>query len=162
MYRLFFLLTVCLPFAHPIHIGVTEIDYNSSSKSLQVTHKFFVDDFEKMLEKRTGEKLHLGSSKEHQKADTYIQEYLSEAFGISIDNKKLDDIWIGKEVESEAIWIYVEYPKVKKVKSLAIKQEAMLETFDDQKNLVHFTYQGFKKNLTLEQTQTSAVITVEN
>ena len=102
---------------HPIHIGVTEIVYSEDNKTLQVTHKFFVDDFEDQLEETYNVKLHLGTKKEHKEANQYIARYLVDRFGIMVNDKKAEGVWVGKEIEKEAIWIYIEYPKVKKIKS---------------------------------------------
>jgi len=147
-------------FAHPIHIGVTQLDYDRPTQALQITHKLFVDDFEDELEKKYQVRLNLGTATENPKADEYIIKYLSSHFGLSVNGDDATISWVGKEIEKEAIWIYMEISKVKKIKSLEVRHEVMLEAFDDQRNLVHFKYEDFKKSVSCKHKQSTALIEV--
>ena len=143
-------------FLHPIHIGVTEVEYKE--KSLQIAHKYFVEDFEDEVEETYNVRLQLGTSKELVDANKYIQKYLTEKFAVTLNGKPIEGKWIGKEVEGEAIWIYVEYEKIKKIKSIVIENRVLFDSFDDQKNLVHFKADGFKKSLLLNAKQENDII----
>lgn len=136
---------------HPIHISVTEVGYSKEDKSLQVAHKVFVDDFEDRLEALYQVKLEIGLEKEHKDCNQFIMRYLNDNFSMLVNGKQVKGNWVGKELDGPAVWIYVEYPNVKKVKSIKVENRILLETFKDQKNLVHFNYNGDEKSLILEQ-----------
>lgn len=138
---------------HPIHVAVTEVDHNESEKTLQVTHKLFVDDFENRLEEINGIDLEIGLEKEHAQCDDFIQQYVDQYFKMQVNGKAVKANWVGKEVEREALWIYIEYPNVKRVKSIHIENRFLFEAFNDQKNLVHFNYKGQKKSLVLKKNE---------
>ena len=136
---------------HPIHVSVTEVDYSKDEKSLQVAHKVFIDDFEKRLEELYQVELEIGLAKEHSNCNQFIMKYLNDHFEMMVNGKQLKGNWVGKEIEGPAIWVYMEYPDIKKVKSIKVENRILLETFNDQKNLVHFNYNGDEKSLILQE-----------
>ena len=123
-----FLVVALLAFstiAHPIHLAVTEIAYSEKEKSLQVIHKIFVDDLELHIEqkaKSSGQeiRLHLNTPKEHPMTDALLQTYLSEHFQVKVNGKNGNSIFIGKEYENGAVWIYSEFPNLPKPRQLDI------------------------------------------
>ncbi len=135
---------------HPVHLSLTNIDFNSETKALEITHRFFVDDFEKRLEQDLSERLYLGTEEEHSEADKIIQEYLKQNFTILVNGKELSRNYIGKEVDAEAIWIYVEIPQVKKLKDLELTHLSLLDFFEDQRNFINVNYEGEKKAIILD------------
>ncbi len=103
----------------------------------------------------------LGSPKQHKDATVYLEKYLSSHFQMKVNGKDAEAVWIGSEIEAEAIWIYVEYPKIKKVKQLEITNRVLFESFEDQKNLIHYKHLGETKSLMLKEEKPSDVIEVE-
>ena len=135
---------------HPVHLSLTSIDFNSETKALEITHRFFVDDFEKRLEQDLSERLYLGTEEEYSEADKVIQEYLKQNFTILVNGKELSRNYIGKEVDAEAIWIYVEIPQLKKLKDLELTHLSLLDFFEDQRNFINVNYEGEKKAIILD------------
>ena len=41
-----------LLFFHPIHVSVTEVEYNEKSKSLQIISRIFIDDLELSVQRQ--------------------------------------------------------------------------------------------------------------
>jgi len=48
---LIFILFFCLAFKHPFYLGVIDLKYNSTEKSIQGSIKLFTNDFENALKK---------------------------------------------------------------------------------------------------------------
>jgi len=144
---------------HPIHVAVTQIDHSKDDKALQVTHKLFVDDFENTLKEIYGKSISIGLEEEHEKCDEYIQAYLTAYFKMTVNGKSVAGNWVGKELEGAAVWIYMEYPDIKRIKSIQLENRILFETFNDQKNLVHFKYNGIKRSLALEKDEASGEVT---
>ena len=44
---------------------------------------------------------------------------------------------LGKEVEMDVTWCYLEFTGVEAVRSITVRNEVLFEMFDDQSNLVH-------------------------
>ena len=137
--------------AHPFYVSVTQIDYKE--ESLQITLKIFVEDLEKTLIDEGKPKLYIGEKNENTNSTQIIQNYLSDKFSISINDGNLEPyIFIGKEVEDDAVWIYLEVKrKVKNVKSLDIKNTIITEKHESQTNLIHTNISGQKKSLILNK-----------
>ena len=64
----------------------------------------------------------LGTKHEIEETDFYINEYLKENFEIKINESQepCSFTFIGKEVEKEVIWCYVEILDVKKIKHIIV------------------------------------------
>lgn len=153
---LLFLFAVPRFFPHPIHIAITEVDYNSSEKSLQIAHKIFVDDLEKhiqSLEKAKGNEvaLHLNSAKENAKADAYIQAYLDQFFKLQVNDKVVNPVYLGKEYEAEAVWIYEEVTEAPAPQKIKARDRILSTLYEDQSNFIHFTIGGVKKSLRFQK-----------
>jgi len=131
---------------HPIHIGVTEINFNEKTSSVEVIHKIFIDDFELAIEEKYGVKLGLGSSQELEDKEEYIKKYAAQNFKINLDGKQFTAAHIGSEYDIEAIWIYQEIENIEKIKDLELNALFLFELFDDQKNIVHIKYKTQKKS----------------
>lgn len=138
-----------MAFIHPIHLSITNVDFNEANHALEITHRFFVEDFEQRLEKEYGVELYLGTPSEHPEADQYIQQFLGQNFNIIVNKKEVERIFIGKEIESEAIWVYIEVPKVKKLQQASVKNNILTDTFADQRNFINFKHPNGKKAVIL-------------
>lgn len=122
---------------HPFHVSVCDINYNEDANTLEVTHKIFLDDLEEALKQEFGGKIDLLNIQDHQKTDEMIIAYMDENFGIMINNEEKKTNFLGKEVEGDAMWLYLEVEKVKKLEQIRINNTILFEIFDDQINLVH-------------------------
>ncbi len=137
---------------HPIHIAVSEIYYAKESKSLQVMHKIFIDDLEdhiKQIEARKGKEINLflATKKEITDADAYLERYVRDHFTIKADGKTLNGAYLGKEYETDAVWIYIEIENVPQPKQLEITDNFLMDFYSDQTNFIHFNIGGQKKSL---------------
>ena len=145
--------------AHPFYVSVTQIDYKENA--IQITLKIFVEDLEKTLTDGGKPKLYLGEKNENINSTQIIQNYLSDKFSISINDGNAEPyIFIGKEVEDDAVWIYLEVKrKVKNLKSLEVKNTVITEKYESQTNLVHTNINDQKKSLILNKMKPSDKLT---
>jgi hypothetical protein len=132
-------------FVHPIHLTLSEVVYEEKSKSIQVTHKIFMDDLERHVEESLKAKgkevnLKLGTPQENPDTDRYLAEYLAAHFKLLINGKAYKANFLGKEYEDVACWLYVEIPNVPKPKSIDLTDSFLMDLYDDQSNLVNFTF----------------------
>jgi hypothetical protein len=136
---------------HPIHVSVTEIQYNSKTKKTEVALKVFSDDMELAIEQMQGKKVNLSNVANDLQLQNLIETYSSKHFAI-IDSKsqKVALCYIGMETDHESLWIYAETLKPVRSISFTVFNNFFSELYDDQSNLTHFKYDGNKKSAFLQ------------
>jgi hypothetical protein len=97
----------------------------------------FLDDLELALEKQGANNLYLCTDKEDPKAVDHIMSYLDKQFYIKQDGENLKSHFVGKEISEDlaAVWLYLEIRKIIPSGQLEIRNEVLLDQFDDQKNV---------------------------
>jgi hypothetical protein len=125
---------------HPLHISVTEINFDEKEKQLEIMMRVFVDDLEQTMRKRLQQpELDITDIKGGQTLDQMMKAYIDGRFKISLDSKPQVVNYLGHEREGDAFIFYIEVAKVKKWKTIQVQNQLLTEMFDDQSNLVHVT-----------------------
>lgn len=88
----------------------------------------------------------LGTDKEAKNADALIDRYLSNKFQLVLDNQPLESEYIGKEVEYDVVWCYMEVKDAKEQGTLQIRNAIFAELFQEQTNLIHLNRNGESKS----------------
>ncbi len=130
---------------HAFHTSLTEIQYNAKEKSLEISIRMFTDDLETALTKaNNGQKVMIGGKNDN--SDAVLNKYIQQHFAIITPQKQKKSLTVlGKEIEGDATWVYVEIPNSQDFKGHILYNNLMQELFDDQTNLVNFLYAGNKK-----------------
>ena len=149
---------------HAFHTSLTQIEFNQKEKSLEISIRVFTDDFETTLSKLNGgQKIIIAAN---DKNDAIINKYIQQHFGLISPQKQKKTLnFIGKEIEGVATWIYLEVPdspnggtSYQAVTGSILENKILVDTFDDQTNLVNFTYLGNKKTIIFNAKKTSSEI----
>lgn len=150
-------------FLHPIHLSVSEINYSEKDKALQITSRIFLDDLELSIRnQRKQPDLDLLEPGPGLTTEQLISEYVIKHFSVKLDSKLQKLNFLGFEREDPAVICYIEIENVKKFKTIEVKNEVIMETHDDQSNLIHVTYKGPVKSLRLMRDKSSDVLTFES
>ena len=130
---------------HAFHTSLTEMQYNAKAKSLEISIRMFTDDLETALTKaNNGQKIMLGGKNDN--SEVVLNKYIQQHFAMLTPQKqKKALIVLGKELEGDATWVYVEIPNSQELKAHILYNNLMQEVFDDQTNLVNLIYLGNKK-----------------
>lgn len=136
---------------HDFHVSITTIDHNPRTQALEITVKIFTDDLERSIQALGGGNLYLGGPNEAADADSLVHAYLRNRLSLALDGRPATYAWVGKEVELDAVWCYVEVTQVGKFSSLEITNRILTELFDDQANVVHCKVRGASKSLFLSK-----------
>ncbi|CAD7809743.1 hypothetical protein CHRY9390_02060 [Chryseobacterium aquaeductus] len=131
---------------HPYHVGSVDINYNSKSKTFEVTGRFFLDDLENGLSKKYGKSFHFNDSKYKTQLNETLKNYSSEYFKLKTDNQFLKINYVGYEEDSESVNVYLESEKVENPKKVEAAVSFLYNLFDDQINLVHIIVNGNRKS----------------
>jgi hypothetical protein len=145
---------------HPIHLSITEIDHNEKSKALQVTMRIFIDDLELSIRKKVNDQeLDLLEPGNGRTTDNLVRDYLMETVKFKVDKKAVKINYIGHEIEGPAMICYVEIENIKKFTTIEVTNRVILETHDDQSNLVNVNYHDKVKSIRLTNEQPTASVT---
>ena len=134
---------------HPFHVSICDIKYDAPSRSLQITHRIFVDDLQSVWQEADGVAHLFGNEAQTEQLDSLLNHYIEEHFTVIINNKMQQIKYLGHEIEENVIWVYLEGVKVKRPQLIKVKNSILLEMFEDQTNFVHVNYLDKIKSLQL-------------
>lgn len=148
---------------HPVHVSVTEVNYNEKDKALQIVSRIFIDDLELSVRRQLNqESLDILSPKNGMTTDKMVSEYLMKHLMMKIDGKPVKINYLAHEIEDAAMICYLEVENVKKLKTLEITMDVIQEIHADQSNLVHITYKGPVKSYRLIKEKPSEIFRAES
>ncbi len=122
---------------HPYHVGSVEFNYNASSKTFEITGRFFIDDFENAINNKYGKNLHFQDTKLKSSMDEAIKKYASEYLKLKVNGQFVNIHYIGFEEDSESVEIYLETAKVEQPKKIETAVSFLYNIYDDQANIIH-------------------------
>ncbi|MEI3790336.1 MULTISPECIES: DUF6702 family protein [unclassified Chryseobacterium] len=131
---------------HPYHVGSVEINYNSKSKSFEVTGRFFLDDLENALGKKYGNSFHFNDEKYKARLNEALEKYCAEYFKLKADGKFLRINYVGYEEDSESVNVFLESETLNTPKKVESAVSFLYNLFDDQINIVHMIVNGERKS----------------
>jgi hypothetical protein len=144
--------------SHEFYLSVTEIEYKKDAGTFQIISRVFIDDFQKVLNKRYGKNISLSHEKETGDVENSINKYLSQKLQIQINGEKFQLNYLGKEYEGDQLILYVEVENVPDFNRIEVTNAILTDLYDDQKNVVHVKKGEQLKSLLLEKDQDSGVI----
>ncbi|WP_299442116.1 DUF6702 family protein [uncultured Aquimarina sp.] len=136
---------------HKFYVSVTQIEYNQEQKSLQIISRIFIDDIEEVLRKRYDETIELVSETEETKVDQYLAKYLNQKLTITVNGEEMIFNFIGKEYDNDLVLCYLEVENVPPLKTITISNQALMDFFDEQQNIIHVKKGKKRKSLILEK-----------
>lgn len=131
---------------HPYHVGSVEFNYNSNSKTFQISSKLFLDDLENGLKEKYGKTVHFNDKKYEPEVNQLLEKYCEDYLRLKTDNKFLKINYIGYEEDQEAVNIYLESEKVNSPKKVETAVSFLYNLFDDQMNIIHIIIDGKRKS----------------
>ncbi|AZQ42858.1 DUF6702 family protein [Nonlabens ponticola] len=132
---------------HKYYLSVSNVAYSEKAGALQMVSRFFIDDFQDVLEARTGTEVILGNPETLPSQLALFQKYIPKRLTASIDGKDIDPKVIGAEYDADQILLYIELPVAREPNTVELSYKALFELFPDQKNLVHFKLHDKRKSL---------------
>ena len=142
-----FCLFGCL-FPHPFHSTIASLKFNDSSRSIEITIRVFANDLEKTINQINNSNIIIDNDDSMQDVDSLIFDYINKTIFLSINEKECDLSWIGKEFETDIVWLYLEILDVdKKIKKIISENRFLFSSFEDQLNIMNFYIHGKKKTV---------------
>ncbi|MEP1489758.1 MAG: DUF6702 family protein [Algibacter sp.] len=159
----FLLLSLVIPlFAftamHKYYISVTQIEYIEEKKSVQITSRIFIDDFESLLRERYDDSLTLAENTESETINIYIERYLKEKIKIRINESDVNFMFIGKEYDGDIMRCYLEVVDVETINSIEIKNQVLFDLYTEQQNLIKLKVNSKQKSYILSPQNDTALL----
>ncbi len=146
LFALFFSLLFSASDVHPYHVGSVEFNYNSKSKTFEITGKFFLDDLENGINKKYGTNVHFLVKNSKEKMNQSLEKYLSEYLKLKVNGKLLKINYVGYEEDSESVNVYLESETVTSPKKIEASVSVLYNLFDDQINIIHIVVNGKRQS----------------
>lgn len=131
---------------HPYHVGSVEFNYNSKSRTFEITGRFFMDDLENALNKKYGKSVHFLDSKYKSEINKELENYSSEYLKLKADNQFVKINYVGYEEDHESVNIYLESETLAVPKKVETAVSFLYNLFDDQMNIIHIVIHGERKS----------------
>jgi hypothetical protein len=81
--------------------------------------------------------LKLNSDKEHPKADSILNAYFQEHLVMSMNGTPLSWTWVGRELEGETLFCYLQVNDVDSLGALTVSNTLLQDLYYEQQNIVH-------------------------
>lgn len=142
---------------HPLHV----ITYDEKEKELEIISRIFIDDLEVAI--KNEKKLSTLNLIESEKAaiDKVVGEYLQQHFKVSLNRHPQKIIYLGHEIENEAMLCYIQVKNVKRWNTIEVLNTVITELHEDQSNLIHVTIREKIKSLRLMKENPSGTLTFD-
>lgn len=137
---LFVLLLSATLLPHDFFISILTLRHNAEQQTLDLTWQITGHDLEHALSSIAD--LKLNSAQEHPKADSLINAYFNEHLHLFLKEKPLTWHWVGREMEGENLFCYLQVDGVKDAEGLSISNSLLQDVFTDQDNIVHLESSG--------------------
>jgi hypothetical protein len=140
--------------AHEFHTSLVQMDYNAKTKSFEISLRVFSDDMEKAISLSNA--LNGFRIDKHAEADQLLEKYLHQMFILKQKGKTLDYKYLGKQIENDVTWIYIEVPAAN-CHSIGVECKLLTDVFKDQANIVNWQCNGDKKSFLFDKSTTQHI-----
>ena len=134
---------------HKFYMSIYQINFVPEKKMLQITTRIFTDDLNTALSKNFNQKTHISEENESENDLILMKKYLSEHFTIKVNGQPKNLTFLSKELDANVVICYFRINAIPKIKTLEIKNTALLDLNSDQQNIIQTTIYGKKESLLL-------------
>ncbi len=144
---------------HPFYVSVTEINYDSKGKSVEISCKMFTEDLEDVLKLNTKMNVDLSSQKQLEKNNQLVQAYITKHLSVAVNSKAVGFKFIGFEREKESTYCYFEIENVPVFYSVEINNTLLHDFKKEQINIMHVVANGKRESTKLNYPKSQARFT---
>ena len=135
---------------HKFYVSTTNIEYVPQKQSIQIITKIFIDDIEDVLQKRYDPSISIATTKEKEKDVAYMKQYILQKLKISVNGKPATLHYIGREYDIDVVNAYIEITGVKQLNSIEVKNEVLMDLFEEQQNIIHIRTPETRRSFILD------------
>jgi hypothetical protein len=131
---------------HPFYVSITEFNFNSKEKLMEISSKVFLDDFEKTLKKQQNAPVELTQPANPKQTQELVSNYFKKHLLLKIDGKPVNLEFVGYEPEGAAVWVYFQLSNISSVKSIGVINTILYELYPSQISIMHAQVGDTKKS----------------
>lgn len=122
---------------HPFFVSMTDINYNSKDKELEISVRIFTDDFENTLRKYHTTKIDILHPANQEEMDGFVNDYIEKHLQLKVNGQPVQMNFVGYEQQSESIWAYFEVKSINAVQKIDIVNSLLHDYASNQVNMLH-------------------------
>ena len=143
---------------HKYYLSLTQINYKSEAKAVQIIINVFMDDIELALNKEYNIDLQLTTEKELKNNDIYFEKYLQNKLNFKVDGILKNFNYLGKEYDGDLVFFYLEIENINDVNSIEVSNQLLLDYFPEQQNLIKSKVGKKNKSVLLTKDESSTLL----
>jgi hypothetical protein len=143
---------------HKFYVSIYQINYAPEKKMLQITSRIFIDDLNAVLYKKYNKKTFLGEPNESPEDIVLMKKYMSDTFSLKVNGQQKPMNYLSNELEGNVIICYYNIREISKIKTLEVKNTALLELNSEQQNIMQSSIYGEKQSVLLSETKFSGML----
>ena len=143
---------------HKFYVSIYQINYVPEKKMLQITSRIFIDDLNAVLYKKYNKRTFLGEPNESPDDIILMKKYVSDNLFIKVNGQQKPLNYLSNELEGNVIICYFNIKEISKIKTLEVKNTALLELNSEQQNIMQSTIYGEKQSLLLTEGTISGML----
>lgn len=131
---------------HKFYVSIYQIDFVPEKKRVEITARIFMDDLNLALAKEFKVKCNLGEKSESKQDVDFLQKYITKHLRVFIDGKEKTVLFLSKEIENNVVIVYLKITDVRKFTAFKIYNNALLDVYPEQQNIIQTDFYKDKKN----------------
>lgn len=126
------------PVMHPVYVSVTNIEWKSVDRVLEISCRVFTGDMEEALKKlNPASGVDLLASDRRESMDSLLYDYMKDHLLIYPDGRRTDLQYVGYEQDGDAIQIYLQVSDVEKFSTIRVTGNILYEILPKQVSIIH-------------------------
>lgn len=131
---------------HKFYVSIYKVEFVPEKKRIEITARIFLDDITVALEKEYKTKIHLGEKTETNQDVTLLQKYMNKKLRVFVENAEKPVLFLSKEIEDNVVIMYFKVNDITQIKNIKMHNNALLELYPDQQNIMQTNFYNKKKN----------------
>lgn len=143
--------------AHQFYVSITSMQHHPETQKLSIRVRLFANDLEESIFQEQGVRLGFWTNSPLENAQAYVESYVSSRLFISVNDSPIRLNFISQKVESAeviddtVIICELEAYDVSEIATIQVRNSLLIETFDDQINIVNIRANNTKKVMNLDR-----------
>jgi hypothetical protein len=134
---------------HKFYVSTANIEFNSSTNSLEIVQRIFTDDLENVLRARYGAQIKLAGVNESEENTELIKRYVLNQWTIKNNDQDLVLNYLGHQYDIDQVKIFIEVPLNGTLAELFFENKTLFDLTSDQQNILHVKVGDERKSLLL-------------
>ena len=147
---------------HPVHVSVTNMDYNAEDVSIESSTKIFKKDFKLLIYHLYAIEVDFETDTISEKNRKLMEDYFLSHFKVKLDNSVSPELTIKNiQIKDEYVWFYCHIDVDEHFNQVEIFNGLLFDLYFDQKNMLIFGYNQSEKGYLFNIQQTNHTINLD-